>query len=63
MVNTPKKKAFQVVIDLKGSFNVTLTANTLEEALQYARSYKSRELIEMAEQWNDHETQISGIFE
>jgi hypothetical protein len=63
MANTPKKKAFQVVVDLQGSFSITLTANTLEEALQYARSYKSRELIDSAEQWNDHETQISGVFE
>jgi hypothetical protein len=57
-----KKKTYTVSVNITGSFMMEVCADTLEEAIEIARAHNSRDLLNAVTEWNDHETEITGVF-
>ena len=60
---TVKKSVYVVSVGIKeGSFNITVDANSIEEALQKAKEMKDHEKLSVIDDWNDYNLEITGVF-
>jgi hypothetical protein len=57
-----KKKTFTLTVDIKGSFTIELCADSLEDAIEIARAHNSSDLINIVKEWNEYDTEITGVF-
>ncbi len=70
MANTTKKskKTFVIMVDIKGQFNMEVAADSLEDALIYAKSLTSLHMMKKIpeitrnDSWNDFEHNITGVY-
>ncbi len=58
----PVLATFNIQVNITGQINVPLQAASLEDALIAARAMKTHELLDAADDWNDNEHEIVGLW-
>lgn len=61
-MSTKKLTTFNVMVNVKGEFNISVKADSLETAIVAARAMKTIELLDNVDDWNDYEHEITGVF-
>ena len=58
-----KSNKYEVMVDIKsGQFTFTVKAESLEEAVAYAKEMKHFDVLNALEDWNDYNLEITGVF-
>lgn len=57
-----KNKTYIIMIDVKLSTDLEISADSFEEALEKAREFKTTDIIEFTGGHNDSEVKITGVY-